>query len=196
MALDIGKIKEKANEVYQQVESVVRNEIDDERNPQAAVRRVILAYSGTAAAFNLNPIPFSGFAMLTPIHVAMVLHVGQRMGHDLTMENAGKIFKEILGAVGVSVAGRLVTGALLKIGLPVVGGVLRAPAVFAMTYGIGRVAEDYFQRKNDGLDFDKDKAQEVFAQAVEEGRAEGAHAEKAKKQAKKRAKKKAATKKK
>jgi len=68
--------------------------------------------------------------------------------------------------------------------------------VFAMTYGIGRVAEDYFQRKNDGLDFDKDKAQEVFAQAVEEGRAEGAHAEKAKKQAKKRAKKKAATKKK
>ncbi|HPM77729.1 MAG TPA: DUF697 domain-containing protein [bacterium] len=174
-------IKDRVKEVYESMEGVVRNEIDDARNPHASIRRLIAAYSGAAAAVNLNPAPLSDFVMLTPLHTAMVLHVGHRMGYELTTENAWMVLKEIGAAIGLSLAGRLAANVALKIGLPFVGGYLRAPAVFAVTYGVGRVAEEYFTRKNEGLDFDKKTAREVFEQAVQEGRVEGAHAEYAKK---------------
>jgi uncharacterized protein (DUF697 family) len=176
MDLNIESIKAKFNELYNSVEQKVRDEIDDERNPQAAVRRVILAYSGAAAAVNLSPIPFTEVTLLTPLHAAMVLHIGKRLGQAVSLENAGQVFKEIIGAVGLSVAARLTTTVLLKVGLPVVGGYLRAPAIFAMTYGIGRVAEDYYLRRGQGLDFDAKAARELFKKAVKEGRVEGAYA--------------------
>lgn len=181
MNLKLENIKDKVKDVYESMEGVVRNEIDDARNPHAAIRRVIAAYSGAAAAVNLNPVPMSGFVLLTPLHTAMVLHVGQRMGYEISIENARMVLKEIAGALGLSLAGSMATNVALKVGLPFVGAYLRAPAVFAMTYGVGRVAEEYFTRKNEGLDFDKKTAQEVFNQAVREGRVEGAQAERAKK---------------
>ncbi|HPQ72252.1 MAG TPA: DUF697 domain-containing protein [bacterium] len=198
MNLKLDTIKDKVKEVYESMEGVVRNEIDDARNPHASIRRIIAAYSGAAAAVNLNPVPMSGFVMLTPLHTAMVLHVGHRMGYELSTENAWMVLKEIGGALGLSLAGRMAANVALKVGLPFVGAYLRAPAVFAMTYGVGRVAEEYFTRKNEGLDFDKATAREVFEQAVQEGRVEGAHAEHAKKKratAKKKTVKKAAPKK-
>ncbi len=197
MNLKLDAIKDKVKEVYESMEGVVRNEIDDARNPHASIRRVIAAYSGAAAAVNLNPVPMSGFVMLTPLHTAMVLHVGHRMGYELSTENAWMVLKEIGGALGLSLAGRMAANVVMKVGLPFVGAYLRAPAVFAMTYGVGRVAEEYFTRKNEGLDFDKATAREVFEQAVKEGRVEGAHAEHAKKKqatAKKKTAKKAAKK--
>ena len=106
MDLNLKSVRAKFNELYESVEAVVRNEIEDDRNPQAAVRRVILAYSGAAMAANLSPIPFTETALLTPIQVAMVLHVGKRLGQDVSLENAGEIFKQIIGAVGLSVAAR------------------------------------------------------------------------------------------
>lgn len=180
MKIDIEQIRVKVSDLIESVEGVIRNEIDDERNPQAYVRRVIVTYSGIAAAINVTPIPFSSFVLLTPVHVAMVLHVGKRMGHELSIEKAGDVFKQIIGAVGLSVAARMATNALLKIGLPIVGGYLRSPAVFAMTYGLGRVAEEYFERRNEELDLDAKIAKEVFMEAVREGRVEGAYAEQAK----------------
>jgi uncharacterized protein (DUF697 family) len=189
MDLNLKSVRAKFNELYGSVEAVVRNEIEDDRNPQAAVRRVILAYSGAAMAANLSPIPFTETALLTPIQVAMVLHVGKRLGQDVSLENAGEIFKQIIGAVGLSVAARLATNILLKVGLPIVGGVLRAPAIFAMTYGLGRVAEDYFVRRAQGLEFDAQAARDLFKKAVKEGRVEGAHAQKAKREKKAAAKK-------
>lgn len=179
----VKEIFDSVEKAVHAVEGIVRDEIEDGRNEQAPVRRVILAYSGGAAAASVNPIPFSSFALLTPIHVAMVLHVGQRMGHKITVDNAGQVFKEITAAVGLSIAARVATGALIKIGLPVIGGMLRTPVVFALTYGLGRVAEEYFQRRNEGLDFDVKAARELFRQAVREGRVEGGFAEDVKKKA-------------
>ncbi len=176
MDLSIERIKNKINELYVSVENTVRDEIDDQRNPQATVRRVILAYCGAATAANLSPVPFSEAVLLTPIHAAMVLHIGKRMGQDVSLKNAGDILKQLIGAVGLSVAARLTTNALLKVGLPVVGGYLRAPAVFGMTYGLGRVAEDYFLRRSQGLEFDTKAARELFKKAVKEGRVEGEYA--------------------
>ncbi len=205
MKINLDTLNEKVKKIFEAVEKtvasiedIVRGEIDADRNQQAPVRRVILAYSGAAAATSANPIPFSSFALLTPIHVAMVLHVGKRMGQEISVENAGEVFKEIMGAVGLSIAARVATGSLLKIGLPIIGGVLRTPVVFALTYGLGRVAEDYFQRKQDGLDFDVKAARRVFEEAVKEGRVEGAYADAVNKEEKKKtaAKKKTTTKKK
>lgn len=186
MKRDWDGIKAKAREMYDSIERAVRDEIDDERNEQAPIRRIIMAYSAAAAGASINPLPLSGLALVTPIHVALVLHVGKRLGHPLTIENAGEVFKELVGAVGLSIASRLTTGALLKIGLPLIGGLLRAPVVFALTYGLGRVAEDYFLRREKGLTFDKRTAREVFAKGVAEGRVEGAYADYIKRDAKRK----------
>jgi len=176
MDFKVRDLKHRVTDLIDSIEGVVRNEIDEERNPQAKIRRVILAYSGAAAAVNVNPIPLASFVLLTPIHTAMVLHVGKRMGHELTVQNAAEIFKQILGAVGLSLAARLAANILLGVGLPIIGGYLRSPAVFALTYGLGRVAEEYFARKNEGLDFNKKEARKIFEQAIKEGRVEGAYA--------------------
>jgi uncharacterized protein (DUF697 family) len=188
MKLNWNTINAKAKSIFEAVEQsvdtvedAVRGEIEDDRNERAPVRRVILAYSGAAAAASANPIPFSSFALLTPIHVAMVLHVGKRMGQELTLENAGEILKKITGAVGLSIATRVAAGALLKIGLPGIGGMLRTPVIFGLTYGLGRVAEEYFERKAEGLDFDVAKARAIFEQAVREGRVDGGFAQGVKK---------------
>jgi uncharacterized protein (DUF697 family) len=177
MIPNLNGIKAKVNEIYAAVEDKVRDEIDADRNEQAPVRRVILAYSGAAAAVAANPLPFAEFAMLTPVHVAMVLHIGHRLGHPITVDRAGEVFKRIVAAVGLSAAVRFTAGALLKVGLPFVGGLLRAPVAFAFTYGLGRVAEDYFISVNQGFNFDAKTARAVFEQAVREGRVAGAYAD-------------------
>lgn len=150
---------------------------EDGENPEVPVRKIILAYSGAALAASLNPAPLSDFLLITPLHAAMVLHLGRRLGFPITAENAGDVLEKIVGTVGLSIASRLTVGTIFKIGLPFLGGILRAPTNFALTYGLGRVAEEYFRKRCVNKDLDAAEARKIFSEAVKEGEAEAARAQ-------------------
>jgi len=168
------RLVSRIKEIYQKTAADLGLEESDK--PGASERRIILAYSGAALAASLNPAPLSDFLLITPLHAAMVLHLGRRLGYPINADNAGDVLDKIVGTVGLSIVSRLAVGTVLKVGLPFIGGMLRAPTNFALTYGLGRLAEEYFKKRLNEMELDPEEARRIFDAAVKEGEAEAAKA--------------------
>jgi uncharacterized protein (DUF697 family) len=143
---------------------------------EQAARDIVNTCSYATAAVSISPIPFSDALLMLPIQSGMVVAVGHVYGRKLTSAAAGDLFAELGTVAGASFLARQGIKALL----PVVGALLTAPAAFAATWGMGRVAMEYF--KNPGVS--KDVLAEVYRNAKREGKAvfssekvNGAHGE-------------------
>lgn len=53
--------------------------------------------------------------------------------------------------VAYGIAARQVMRGLAKLALPVIGGLITAPAVYGWTFALGRLAQNYFERRLQGL---------------------------------------------
>lgn len=111
----------------------------------------ISAYAG--ALVSLVPVPLSDLVLLLPVHTAMVMTVGHVFGRKLTDAEARRVALELGAVAGLTFAGGAAISALRKLLLPAIGGLLSVPATFALTWGLGRVAVEYFQ--NPSLSTDK-----------------------------------------
>ncbi|MDX2011213.1 MAG: DUF697 domain-containing protein [Myxococcaceae bacterium] len=127
-----------------------------------AARDVINMASYGCAVVAVSPMPFSDVVLSLPMQSAMVMTVGHIYGRKVTQADAKDLVLELGTVVGAGMLARQGIKALL----PVVGALLTVPAAFAMNWGIGRVAMEYF--KNPGLP--KDQLQKVFDAAKKEGR--------------------------
>ena len=81
----------------------------------------------------------------------MVLHIGKIYGFDITPERAAEIAQELGATVAYGLAARQVMRGIAKMALPLVGGLITAPAVYGWTFALGRLAQNYFERKHAGL---------------------------------------------
>lgn len=138
---------------------------DPERD--ATAREVIQIASYAAAAASVVPVPLVDIALLLPVHTAMVMTVGHVHGRNLSNAEAKRVALELGAVAGITLAGRAALSALKKILLPGLGGVLAAPAAFAVTWALGRVSNAYF--KDPGLS--RDDLKKVFSDAFREGKA-------------------------
>ncbi|MCU0695877.1 MAG: DUF697 domain-containing protein [Myxococcaceae bacterium] len=127
-----------------------------------AARDVINMASYGCAVVAVSPMPFSDVVLSLPMQSAMVMTVGHIYGRKVTQADAKDLVLELGTVVGAGMLARQGIKALL----PVVGALLTVPAAYAMNWGIGRVAMEYF--KNPGLP--KDQLQKVFETAKKEGR--------------------------
>ncbi len=110
-------------------------------------REVVQITAYASAAATAVPMPFTDLALLLPFHTAMVLTVSHCMGRRITDAEARKVAVELGAVVGATVAGRLVVGlavGALKFILPI-GGLVAAPASFAVTWGFGQLTIAYFE---------------------------------------------------
>ncbi len=101
-----------------------------------------------AAALTLLPIPGSEIVGVLPLHVGMVIGIGEEHGKQLTRDSALELITRIGATVGASLVGSRIAMTAGKIILPGLGGLVAAPFMFASTLAIGTVARLYFE--NDG----------------------------------------------
>ncbi|MBI3180655.1 MAG: SCP2 sterol-binding domain-containing protein [Myxococcales bacterium] len=104
-------------------------------------RDVVNLCSYACAAVAVSPLPFSDALLMLPIQSAMVMTVGHVYGRKLDSSAAKDLILELGAVAGVGFLARQGIKALL----PVVGALLTVPAAFAASWGIGRVAMEYFK---------------------------------------------------
>lgn len=134
---------------------------------EAAAREVVQIASYAAAAASVVPIPLVDIAFLLPVHTSMVMTVGHVHGRNLSDAEAKRVALELGAVAGVTLAGRAALSAIKKILLPGLGGVLAAPASFAVTWALGRAAIAYFKDPS----LSRDDLRRVFSDAFKEGKA-------------------------
>jgi uncharacterized protein (DUF697 family)/putative sterol carrier protein len=126
-----------------------------------AARDVINMASYGCAVVAVSPMPFSDVVLSLPMQSAMVMTVGHIYGRKVTQADAKDLVLELGTVVGAGMLARQGIKALL----PVVGALLTVPAAFAMNWGIGRVAMEYF--KQPGMP--REQLKKVFEAARKEG---------------------------
>lgn len=133
---------------------------------EATAREVvdICSYGGCLAS--VVPIPLADLAILLPVHSAMVMTIGRVYGRSITQTEAKRIAVELGAVAGLSFAGVAAIGAIKRLLLPGVGGLLSIPASFALTWGLGRASMAYFADP----ELSRDDLKRVFEDALREGK--------------------------
>src|SRR5690242_9958256 len=109
------------------------------------VKRLIERCGYAAAALTILPIPGSEVIGVMPLHVGMVVGIGDEYDAKLTRESAADLIMKIGATVGVSLVGSRLAMTAGKIILPGLGGLVAAPFMYASTLAIGSVARAYFE---------------------------------------------------
>ena len=128
-----------------------------------AARDVVNMASYSCAVVAVSPIPFSDAVLMLPVQSAMVVTVGHVYGRKVTEADAKSLIVELAATAGLGMLARQGIKALL----PVFGALLTVPAAFAMNWGIGRVAMEYF--RNPGMPVEQ--LRKIYEAAKDEGSA-------------------------
>jgi uncharacterized protein (DUF697 family) len=123
----------------------------DGREERARAAHLTTRAAITCAAISAEPIPWLDTALVLPIQIKLVVDIGHAYGFTLTRARARSVALEIGGAFVYGYASRQVARGLAKIALPVVGGLLTAPIVYASTFTLGNLAERYFRSQRGDL---------------------------------------------
>ncbi len=113
------------------------------------VKTLIERCGYAAAALTIIPIPGSEVIGVMPLHVGMVIGIGEEYGKTLTRDSAIELISRIGATVGLSLVGSRLAMTAGKIILPGLGGLVAAPFMFASTLAIGTVARLYFASDGD-----------------------------------------------
>ena len=128
-----------------------------------AARDVVNMASYACAVVSVSPIPFSDAVLMLPVQSAMVVTVGHVYGRKVTEADAKSLIVELATTAGLGMLARQGIKAIL----PIFGALLTVPAAFAMNWGIGRVAMEYF--RNPGMP--ADQLRKIYEAAKDEGSA-------------------------
>jgi uncharacterized protein (DUF697 family) len=109
-------------------------------------QRLIQERALWCAGISLEPVPFLDLVAILPMHVKMVLDIGKIYGFELSKDRAKEIVLELAGTLAINYAARVATRSLLK-AVPILGGLVNTPMVYATTYTLGMLAERYFRAR-------------------------------------------------
>lgn len=122
---------------------------------QNAARALINRYSIAAGGVAATPIPFSDFALLLPTQIAMITHVSNAYGLDMSADTAKKLAIAFAGVAGAGFGIKLAVGSLLKIipGLgSIAGGAMNATIAATTTKLMGHAYLSYLDDNFDELE--------------------------------------------
>ncbi len=111
---------------------------DDPSLPEETKIRAVIHLSALGCALlAAEPMPVVDLAFLAPMLVAMVWALNRVMGKPVGKTGVKEIAAAIAGVAGVGYVARYAVLGLTKIAMPLVGGALTVPAVYAAAIGIG-----------------------------------------------------------
>lgn len=145
-------------------------DVDPELTPDQNVEEVIRSAALLSGAIAVEPIPFADILLITPVQAKMVLHIGKIYGFEITPERAREIAQELGATVAYGMMARQVMRGVAKLALPLIGGLITAPAVYGWTFALGRVAQNHFERKRQGLPVGKQEQVKVIQEAKGQAR--------------------------
>ncbi|WP_216325451.1 YcjF family protein [Deinococcus aestuarii] len=145
-------------------------DVDPALSEDENIEEVIKSAALLSGAIAVEPVPFADILLITPLQAKMVLHIGKIYGFDINPARAREIAQELGATVAYGVLARQVMRGLAKIALPVIGGLITAPAVYGWTFALGRVAQRYFEQKRAGLPFERREQVRVVQEAKEQTR--------------------------
>jgi serine/threonine protein kinase len=122
-----------------------------------------------AATASSLPIPGSEWVAVAPLHVAMVVGLGELHGVKLARQDAVRLVSQLGGSVGLSYLGSRLAHSAAKLLAPGVGGLVGAPFVFASTLALGGVTISYFEREGD---LSQEEIRALFRAQLTRGQAE------------------------
>lgn len=166
----IENLKINPNRNYRDVTS--NNHIEIEINNS------IKKYSAICAALAIQPIPFADIFILTPAQILMGKKIADLRGYEIKENTIESILKEISSIIGMGIiAQQLIIGAYKTV-LPFLGGITTIPAVYGLTYGIGKTMDYYILAKINGKQINKIEIDKIFKSSREIGEREGKSKEK------------------
>jgi uncharacterized protein (DUF697 family) len=113
---------------------------DVQRELAQGVVRSVTAICGAVGA---QPIPLADFPILTSLQAGMVAGIMHITGEEMSVKQAGKWLAAVGANIGVGLALREGTRAVLKL-VPIWGDIVSGGVAAAGTYAIGRAAIAYF----------------------------------------------------
>jgi uncharacterized protein (DUF697 family) len=137
-----------------------------------AASRLIHTCGYGVAALTLIPVPFSETVAAVPVHVAMVVGLGRLYGEELNRDRAVAFVTRVGATVGLSMVGTRLAGLAIgaaKVILPVAGGFLGAPFMFASTLALGAVARAHFEHQDELSD---DEIRDIYRDTLKRARKE------------------------
>jgi uncharacterized protein (DUF697 family) len=169
----MGYLSELFDYVADSFSNLFNLEPDESLSEPENVEKVIDQTATVAAITSMVlPIPAADFVVLTPIQAKMALHIGTIKGFDVSQERAQEIVTEILGVLGMSLTANLLIVSLTKL-IPIVGGVLTVPLIYAATWGIGKVVDYYFDCLRAGNKPSSETMKDLFAEQFKVGKKRG-----------------------
>lgn len=145
-------------------------DVDPDLTPEENAEEVIRSAALLSGAIAVEPVPFADILLITPVQAKMVLHIGKVYGFDITPDRAREIAQELGATVAYGLFARQVMRGIAKLALPVIGGLITAPAVYGWTFALGRVAQNYFERKRAGLPVARQEQVRVIQEAKGQAR--------------------------
>jgi uncharacterized protein (DUF697 family) len=128
------------------------------------------------AAIAAEPLPWVDLIAIVPLQIKLVTDIGAIHGLTMTPQRARQILLELGGTLAYAWAARQITRGILKIAMPVLGGLLNAPLMYANTYTLGHLAERYFRAQRGDLPPLSDEAKAEWSQTLlAEGKKLAAH---------------------
>lgn len=103
-----------------------------------------LSHAGATicAAIALQPIPIADVLVITPIQILLVQAIGRVYGVPLSPKTA----LEIATNIGLGIVLQQIFIALVKAGLPLMGGLIVSTYVYTATFYMGKAAQIYFEK--------------------------------------------------
>ena len=145
-------------------------DVDPALSREENAEEVIKSAALLSGAIAVEPIPFADMLLISPVQAKMVLHIGKIYGFDVSADRAREIAQELGVTFAYGFAARQVMCGLAKMALPVIGGLITAPAVYGWTFALGRLAQNYFERRTLGLPASRDQQVRVVQEAKQESR--------------------------
>lgn len=136
-------------------------------NPAAASQALTEKCGYAAAALTMIPIPGTEIYAVMPIHVGMVVGIGNIYGVEVTRDSAEELILRIGATVGLSLIGSRFATTAAKFLLPGLGGLVSAPFMYASTLAIGTVAKVYFEQ---GGQVSNDEMKSVYNESLKAAR--------------------------
>ncbi|MCB9765946.1 MAG: DUF697 domain-containing protein [Alphaproteobacteria bacterium] len=148
--------------MFQQIFEEIVGQHVPESEREAAAQALAEKCGYAVAALTLLPLPGSEVIGVMPIHVGMVMGIGQIYGEEVTRDNATELLLRIGATVGLSLGASQLATTAAKVLLPGLGGLLGAPLMYASTIAIGTVAREHFQ----GRELSRERMKQVYKETV------------------------------
>lgn len=148
--------------------------VDADKTEHENTEEVTRAAATLVAAVTAEPIPWVDLALILPLQVKLVVHIGRIYGFDVSRARARRVILELLGAVAYGWAWRQALRELGKVLFPFVGGLLTAPLAYAGTFALGHLAERYFRAQRGDLPpLSDEERRALTGELLEQGRGLG-----------------------